>query len=111
MNLADEFLISSAPEWQLQKLRKDELVRLFSLIPHEDEEEAEDGERLTKKELIQAILEAVSYLPLSQSFEVVLITCWFSFSGQMIAQTRRLQRPLHDLLRENVMAALHLHLH
>ena len=61
--VADEFLISLATESQLRRLLKDELVRLHSLLPHEDEEDADEGDRLTKNELIRAILEAVSSFP------------------------------------------------
>jgi hypothetical protein len=54
--VADDFLLTSAPKWQLNRLRKDQLSRLYELAGFDD---ANDVERFTKSDLVNGILSSV----------------------------------------------------
>ncbi|KAG8891591.1 hypothetical protein FRB99_003469, partial [Tulasnella sp. 403] len=53
---SDDYYIASAPPWQLHRLLKDELLRLYDIAGLADEEDG--GEDLTKNDLVNAIVRA-----------------------------------------------------
>ncbi|KAG9014622.1 hypothetical protein FRB94_011800 [Tulasnella sp. JGI-2019a] len=56
LDSSDDFYISSALPWQLQKLLKDELLRLYHRAGLEND--GEDDELLTKVDIVNAIIQA-----------------------------------------------------
>lgn len=56
---ADDFYISSALPWQLQRLLKDDLLRVYRSAGLEHDGDDDD---LTKHDIVNAILQAVRFI-------------------------------------------------
>lgn len=99
LDVADDHYVSSAPPWQLRRLKKEDLLRIYGLAGLSSVGDV--GEDLTKTDLITAILRAVRAL---------LRNPIHSRSSRHTINSERTRRVRPHLLGQGLLAPIH-HLH